>query len=350
MKYLVVQEWDNTKGNHAGMSHMCDMLVDKYPGEYIKITKETPNPLPKRNRILSRLLGWYDRKRWENEWKNDYMTICQSMFEKLKEGDEVFLLEYNWPGASQYKIAKYIRKNFPYIKIRTLSHITPTLYERVRAEKFIPKWCSIVDTVMTMGHDLTNYFENLGIPRAKISTGFHYVDNEFYKIQESHIQMTERPTIIAIGALQRDFQMLADIVNNTPEVNWIICRGRKNVDFLFSNTPNVRLVGFVPEDDLRELMASSDASLNVLEDTVGSNVITTSMAMGLAIIVSDVGSIRDYADDTNAIFCSNIKESFVEAIKRLSRNPSYLVEMRKASISKIDNFTIDKIHEWFNNL
>ena len=97
-------------------------------------------------------------------------------------------------------------------------------------------------------------------------------------------------------------------------------------------------------------MASSDASLNVLEDTVGSNVITTSMAMGLAIIVSDVGSIRDYTDDSNAIFCSNTKESFIDAIKNLSSSPSRLVEMRKASIKKIENFTIDKVHEWFNNL
>lgn len=350
MKYLVVQEWDNTKGNHAGMSHMCDMLIDRYPGEYTKITKAPPRPLPSHNKIVSRLLGWYDRKQWENEWNNDYMTICQSMFDKLREGDEVFLLEYNWPGASQYKLARYIKRNFPYIKIRTLSHITPTLYQRMNAEKFVFEWSLIADTVMTMGHDLTNYFERLGVPRHKLSTGFHYVDSEFYKTQESHIKTTERPTIIAIGALQRDFQMLADIVNHTTEVDWLICRGKKNVDSLFSNSPNVRLVGFVPEEELRELMASSDASLNVLEDTVGSNVITTSMAMGLAIIVSDVGSIRDYTDDSNAIFCSNTKESFIDAIKNLSSSPSRLVEMRKASIKKIENFTIDKVHEWFNNL
>lgn len=350
MKYLVVQEWDNTKGNHAGMSHMCDMLLDKYPGEYFKITKAIPQPLPMRNKLASRVLGWYDRKRWENEWKNDYKAICQPMFENLCDGDEVFLLEYNWPSTTQYDLAQYIRRNYPSVKIRTLSHITPTLYKRVHAEKFIPNWCSVVDTVMTMGHDLTDYFERLGISKDKLSTGFHYVDNEFYIIQDSHIQITDRPTIIAIGALQRDFQMLAEIVNNTPEVNWIICKGRKNVDFLFSNSSNVRLVGFVPENELKELMALSDASLNVLEDTVGSNVITTSMAMGLAIIVSDVGSIRDYVDDSNAIFCSNTKESFIEAIKSLSRSPSHLVEMRKASIKKIDKFTIDKVHEWFNNL
>ena len=350
MKFLVVQEWDNTKGNHAGMSHMCDMLVNKYPNEYIKITKASPIPLPTRNIVLARLIGWYDRLIWKKKWISDYMKICKPMFSNLQKGDEVFLLEYNWPSTPQYEIAKYIRKNYPYVKIHTLSHITPTLFKRVKAEKFIPKWCAIVDTVMTMGHDLANYFNTLGVSKEKLSVGFHYVDNEYYKANESDIVLVERPTIIAIGALQRDFQMLADIVNNTPEVDWIICKGRKNVDHLFRNTENVRLVGFVAEDELLQLMLKSDASLNVLEDTVGSNVITTSMAMGLVIIVSDVGSIRDHVDESNAIFCQNTIDSFGNAIKYLAQNPLILAEMRKASLRKVENITIDKVHQWFNNL
>ena len=37
MNYLIVQQWPNTKGNHAGMSHMCDLLVKNHPKEYRKI-------------------------------------------------------------------------------------------------------------------------------------------------------------------------------------------------------------------------------------------------------------------------------------------------------------------------
>lgn len=349
MKYLVVQEWDNTRGNHAGMSHMCDMLVENYPEHYVKITKDCPTPLPNRGRLLSLLCRWYDRMRWRKEWNDDYIRICQPMFSNLKDHDEVFLLEYNWPSASQYELALYIRNKYPTVKLRTLSHITPTLYKRINAHTFIPDWCSIVDTVMTMGQDLSNYFISLGVPVTKLSTGFHYVDDVYYRVEESHIKIARRPKIIAIGALQRDYQMLADIVNSTPEVDWIICKGKKNVDSMFESSPNVCLVGFVQEDELRLLMASSDVSINVLEDTVGSNVITTSMAMGLAIIVSDVGSIRDHVDESNAIFCDNTKESFIEAIRYLSDNPIALVEMRKASLGKVKSITIDKVHKWFNN-
>ena len=230
-----------------------------------------------------------------------------------------------------------------------MSHITPTLFARQHAEKYIAEWAKYVDTEMTMGSGLSKYLIDCGVPESKISTGFHYVDNTYYKKTADQIYTKDRLTIIAIGALQRDFQLIAEVVNSTPEVNWIICRGRKAVDDLFKGD-NVRLIGFVPEEELRDLMRQSDLSLNILEDTVGSNVITTSMAMGLGIIVSDVGSIRDYCDNTNACFCHNTKESFVECIKALAINKNTVINMRLSSLHKIDSLSINHINNWFNNL
>lgn len=42
MKYLIVQDWQSTHGNHAGMKHMCDLLVANYPDEYKMFVKECP--------------------------------------------------------------------------------------------------------------------------------------------------------------------------------------------------------------------------------------------------------------------------------------------------------------------
>lgn len=97
-------------------------------------------------------------------------------------------------------------------------------------------------------------------------------------------------------------------------------------------------------------MKQSDLSINVLEDTVGSNVITTSLAMGLGLIVSDVGSIRDHVDEKCAIFCENTKESFIRAINSLANNPQRIVNMRKASLERVKNIAIDKVDNWFSNL
>ena len=350
MKYLVVQDWSNTRGNHAGMEHMCDLLVERWPNEYTKICKGEPSPIIKRENILLRkLLGRYDKYIHSKKWKEEYMQLCKVMFESLKSGDEVFLLEYNWPATSQLEIAKYIKKNFTGIRIHALSHITPTLFRQLHYEKLIKSWSQYVDTELTMGTGLSSYFEKCGVENSRISTGFHYVDNNYYTINEKDIQLKERPTIIVMGALQRNYSLLADIVNCTPEVDWIICKGRKKVEHLFFGE-NIRLVGYVPEDDLRSLMAESDASLNVFEDTVGSNVITTSLAMGLAIIVSDVGSIRDHVDESCGIFCKNNVEDFVVAIKRFAKSPDRIVSMRKAALKRTTAITIDKVYEWFSLL
>jgi glycosyltransferase involved in cell wall biosynthesis len=352
MKYLIVQEWPNTKGNHAGMSHMCDLLVLKYPNQYTKITKDTP-PEKKRynnkflNRLLTKYIGWKYRK----NFVADYMQLCDAMFKNLKAGDEVFLLEYNWPATSQYEIAYRIRKEYPGVRIYAMSHLTPSYFSKLKnIKKLLLHWDKLVDKHLTLGSSLSTYFKQVGIDDKKISTGFHYVDRNYYQPQD--LKANRIPTIIAMGFLQRDFAMLAEIVNRCTDVHWIICRGRKvEVDCYFTDNENVVLKGFMDETELRRQMSFADASLNVMEDTVGSNVITTSMAMGLIVIASNVGSIHDYCNNDNAIFCENSVESFLSGIERLKKiKPEQRLLMRQASVSRSSLLTIDMVNKWFNTL
>lgn len=350
MKYLIVQEWNSTKGNHAGMRHMCDLLVAKYPDKYRMIVKDCP-PKKKqyKNKILRKLLHrWVDYK-YRKAYEENYLRICQPMFEQLHKGDEVFLLEYNWPATSQYGLAKYIKNNYPGVKVYALSHITPTFFHKLGMESTIQKWDKVIDRQLTLGSSLSAYFESIGIDKQKISTGFHYVDNEYYKIDAPQ-PVHDKVTIITMGSLQRDYGMLAEIVKRCPDVNWIICRGRKKVDDLFAKIPNVKLKGYLAEDELRHEMSISNLSLNVLEDTVGSNVITTSMAMGLGIITSNVGSIHDYCDDTNAVFCGNDIDSFVRNINALCQDSSKIAQMKKTSYIKSQMFAIGNVDLWFSQL
>ena len=351
MKYLIVQQWNSTKGNHAGMVHMCDMLVEHYPDQYIKIEKSQPNrPAPRKNKIIRKLMDSYDRRQYAQAYFKEYLQICQSMFDKLKAGDEVFLLEYNWPDTTQFELACYIRKNFPGVRIYALSHITPSYFSRHKGIKErILKWDIPIDKQLTLGSSLSEYFVSLGVKPEKVSTGFHYVDSYYYHKNPKDIHESDKLTIITMGALQRDYGMLAEIVKRCPNVNWIICRGRKTeVDEYFKGMDNVSLKGFLAEDELRHQMDIADASLNVLEDTVGSNVITTSMAMGLVVIVSNVGSIHDYCDDNNAVFCENDVEDFVAKINFISAE--MIPVMRLNSLSKIEKISISKVNIWFNSL
>lgn len=353
MKYLIVQDWQSTHGNHAGMKHMCDLLVAKYPDEYKMFVKECPrnwkSPRTFMEKICWRLYGKYAKEHYLTKtYPLEYLELCSPMFSNLKAGDEVFLLEYLLPWASQYELAYYIRENYPKVKIYALSHLTGKYFDEMTAKEpdLIQKWAKPVDKLLTLGSSLSSYFEKAGVSKEKISTGFHYVDSDYYQKQQP-MKSNSPLKVIMMGALQRDYGMLAEVVKQCPDVHWIICRGRKNVDDLFPKTPNVELKGFLDEDELRHQMDIADVSLNVMEDTVGSNVITTSMAMGLAMVVSDVGSIRDYCNDENALFCQNNVEQFVRSIKKLQNNLQLVLRMKKASLENSKRLQIDNINRWF---
>ncbi len=356
MKYLIVQDWQSTHGNHAGMKHMCDLLVAKYPDEYKVFVKECPrtwkSPRTFMEKICWRLYGKYAKEHYlKKTYPLEYLELCSPMFSNLTAGDEVFLLEYLLPWASQYELACYIRENYPKVKIYALSHLTGKYFDEMTAKEpdLIQKWAKPVDKLLTLGSSLSSYFEKAGVSKEKISTGFHYVDSDYYQ-KKQPMKSNSPLKVIMMGALQRDYGMLAEVVKQCPDVHWIICRGRKNVDNLFPKTPNVELKGFLEEDELRHQMDIADVSLNVMEDTVGSNVITTSMAMGLAMVVSDVGSIRDYCNDENALFCQNNVEQFVRSIKKLQNNLQLVLRMKKVSLENSKRLQIDNINRWFFKL
>lgn len=357
MKYLIVQDWNNTHGNHAGMVHMCKLLKEKYPDGYQVFVKPEPKEFPyKRNLLgqLKRVWNHFVSKPiyYNKTYPRELQKLCQPMFYQLQDGDEVFLLEYLSPGTPQIQLAKYIRENYPNVRIFALSHLTKLFFEKYIIPKdrhIIEKWAEPVDKMLTLGSSLSKYFVVHGVPSDKISTGFHYVDTDYYHKKET-LTVHNPIRVIAMGNLQRDYSLLSEVVKGTPNVHYTICHGRTPVDGLFDRCNNVDLKGYLSEDDLRRQMDIADVSINIMEDTVGSNVITTSLAMGLAMVVSDVGSIRDYCSEDNAVFADNTTGSFISAIKQLEQNPQIILEMRKASIEHSKDLNISKVHEWFNEL
>lgn len=91
-------------------------------------------------------------------------------------------------------------------------------------------------------------------------------------------------------------------------------------------------------------MQDADISINVMEDTIGSNVIVTSLAMGLAMVCSDVGSIRDYCNDSNTIFC-NTSEDFTRAIEILQSDDTKISNMQMEAYKRGLELSINKFAE-----
>jgi len=224
-------------------------------------------------------------------------------------------------------------------------HLVPSLYDQKYNNKQFEIICSYIDYLITLGHSLSEYLANIRkIDSRKIITLFHYVDCRYYSPID--IRITKAPTVIVMGNMMRNYESLVKIVHNVPDTTFFICQGHQNLYDYFKNERNVRLIPFVSENELKLLMNKADISLNVMYDTIGSNVIVTSMAMGLAMICSDVGSIRDYCGPDNAIFCSNNNlHEFSDAVKLLCENINLLVSMKQQSVYRAQKLSISNFHK-----
>lgn len=352
MKYLIVQDWPSTHGNHAGMVHMCKLLQKKYPTEYEVIIKRNPKTFKyKSNKLYNKIISLRYEYYQNYAYFSEYKKICKPMFRRLSDSDTVFLLEYCMPAVPQKQLAYYIKKKFPKVKLCALSHLTPTYFKDKRIyPQLLKEWTPPIDKMLTLGSSLSQYFIENNIPEFKISTGFHYVDSDYYQKRLESLSCGNRLKVIMMGGMQRDYSMLVEICRNTPFVDWIICRGRKPIDSLFKNITNVELKGYLSEEELKHQMDIADISLNIMEDTVGSNVITTSLSMGLAMVCSDVGSIRDYCNEANAIFCNNNVDSFVQALDLLNLNRDRVLKMKQESLLLSQALVIEKLNDWFSSI
>ena len=341
MIYLVVQDWSNTTNNHAGIKYLCNRLQQKHPDEFEVILIPDFYQGFSSNLLLRKINMFLARRKFFSRLNQVYRELCA----KLKTGDKVFLMEYMEQLCPQVSLAERLKHSHPYLSIYAMVHLVPEKLNDDFSQEEYTKWIKPIDYIVTLGSSLTRYFIERGFDESKIITTFHYVENDYYKVAD-RLPSRKSITVIAMGNQMRNVSLLHDIVLQLPQVKFIVCQGVVNMENEFADCTNVSLIPFVSEAKLRDYMASAGVSLNVMKDTIGSNVIVTSMAMGLAMVCSDVGSIRDYCNDSNCLF-ANTTQDFVKAVKALSENVDRLNGMKQASLKKSSDLTIGN---FYNNI
>ena len=342
MIYLLSQDWANTANNHAGIKYLCNQLAYRYPDCYDSLVFPDYGGGLENNCFVKRLIHSY-RKKWLH--KKEELRVLDLLKNKLQPGDTLFILEYLDKEYEMFSFVQKVKKLFPDVRLFCMAHLVPAKLDRLFPNDCeLHSWIEPVDVLFTLGSSLKKYLEGRGVNDTKVRTTFHYVD-DYYRKNKIEIS-NQPPLVIAMGNQVRNIKLLRIVVDANPDVNFVICQGMADMSQYFANNKNVRLIPFVSERELYELMNNADISLNIMDDTIGSNVIVTSMAMGLAMICSDVGSIRDYCDETNAIFCENGNpKSFSDAIKVL-QDVDCLSKMKQASMAKSMKYTIEDFHNF----
>ena len=278
-----------------------------------------------------------------NLFKAVYFVLKMSVV--LRKDDVVFLMEYLGRSSFQVEMAMLLKEIRPKTKIYGMAHLSGKhLLEIYKTKSNISRRINYLDRCYVLGSSLASFFiEEIGYKNVR--TIFHYVDNEYYKPLDP-IEYSNKLDILCIGNTKRDFDLLKRIIQDLPNVHFKICQGKNNYFPIFGALENVTLYGFLKESELLCLMQNSEVNLSVMEDTIGSNVITTALATGMISVVSDVGSIRDYCTEEESFLCKT-KDEFVHTINYLMNHHEAIPERRRKSYERSKLFSYERFKDVF---
>jgi len=327
--YILYSEWGGTATNHAGMAYLVARISQDYKSR-VRLIK-IPGSIAKWPYLLQRI---------------HFHSLVYFLKWVLKDYDKVLFIEYmGVASGNQNGIANNLRRKGVRAKFFGMVHLSGDhLLELYESEEHIRDAAQNVDKIIVLGSALASFFGKLGYKQKVIQT-FHYVDNEYYK--PSTTEGSRSLQVIHMGCHKRDFNLLQKIVAANPEIHFHICEGYLDLQKQFSHFKNVKLYSYLSEAALLEVMHSCNVSLSVMEDAVGSNVISCSMACGLVNVVSDVGSIRDYCNEKNSILCKNLND-FSTALKTLGNDSALLEDIRLNSLAYSAKLSIDASIEFFH--
>ena len=333
--YTIVYKWDSTSNNHAGMYYFATKLASKY-SEVVILNEPSYSPDHDSFKIKFRKIIWFLKISIK-------LILCSS-----PKIDSILFLEFLGNGW-QKNISRFVRFFNSRIKIFAIAHLPVYLLNDAGFNnQELQRDCNMVDELIVLGSSLKNNLKEIGVT-SKIHVIHHYVDKSFY-----FPSVISNPviTLIAYGNMMRDFDLLYKIIStvNTLDLKIIVCLGKLTDHWGFCDLINVEVFNYISEDLLLEKIQNADINLSVMRDTIGSNTIVSSMACGLAQICSDVGSIRDYCDDSNSIFCDNTVASFVDAIDKLKSDVELLSNMKINSITISNNYDFNFVSDRIYNI
>jgi glycosyltransferase involved in cell wall biosynthesis len=324
---LVAAVWSNTKGNHAGMHYLAERIRKDsgLPVSVIATPTYALRYISPAYTVINYLVGLY-------------LALT------LKRGDVVVLMEYLLPKYDQSVIARSLKGK---VKIVGIAHLVPKRLESFYSAEALQLKVGYLDQLWVLGSSLKTYFVSKQIPEPKIHVTYHYVDTTYYHPIQIEENVPQEFKVICMGSMERNYSKLAEIISLCPDIHFVVCIGNSKVSQVFQKIRNVTVVGYIEENELLSLMQSSEVSLNVMNDTIGSNVITTSLAVGHIIVASKVGSIEDYiTDGIDGLLFENVAGA-AECLERLKEDRALRRRIRACALGKAQDMRIENFINWF---
>jgi glycosyltransferase involved in cell wall biosynthesis len=312
---------------HSGYSRLAQYGEKMYDTEVIPIDK----PLPKwlvRDRIywfLAKGTPGYTRAAMAAE-----LIVAKRI---LREKDTIFHYLY---GETTYHYTGALNERRGNRLVATF-HLPPVGMQK---SWLIDRPLQQLSAVVCVGTSQQEYLAKIVGPERVFFAPLG-LDTEYYTPPES---FTERdPDLcLMVGENYRDFPTLRGVIELVaymrPQTRFVAVLPKRCYDLL-GDHPNLTLLSQIPEEELLALYRRASLMVLPLKDATANNAVLEAIGCGLPLVVSDVGSMRDYVNDAcAALMPAGQSRAMAERVVDLLNAPDELAQMSDAAVDQAAKF------------
>lgn len=221
--------------------------------------------------------------------------------------------------------------------IASYHHPSQKFWERVKNKEIIEK----LSAVVIVGRNQHPIFDDI-LPRNRVFFVPLHVDTTYFTPPSDYSQRDESLCLF-VGAHLRDFDTLRQVIENAwilaPQLKFALVIHPQDMNKVKGIVGNYKIYSKIPENELLRLYQQAALFIQPLHDTTANTAVLEAISCGLPVVVTDVGAIRDYVDESCASFVPIYDpEAMLETILGLVNSPNQLKDMVAAVRKRSMNF------------
>lgn len=322
--------WEHT-GRHSGMAPLSREVEALIPGRVQRVAPKRNQPqrlknLPNKFRRLAGMppkpLAWEIVERGEMPFYGEKPWLLEQNISKIaaQRASNIILLEaieeQLFPLAGK-------KKQWPGTRFVGICHQPPAWWKLNYPR---PEVLGSLDALVVVASTSKAYWEQVN-PKQRVVMIPHGADIEFFCPSASEAKLSAQDgwlRALFCGQWLRDFDTLAAVVEMADKLELpvrfelVVPRFARSSPacYRIAMSPRVRWHAGLSDEELLRLYRQSDLLLLPLTDSTANNGLLEGMSCGLPAIVTDVGGVRDYAN-----------EAFADFVPR--RDPAAMIECLK---------------------
>jgi glycosyltransferase involved in cell wall biosynthesis len=316
-------------GKYAGYKMLVQYAGDKHildPSFFHHLLAPFPDAW------LSRLVAfhpnWYTRRAFavENEIALKIITQERRLFHFLY-GEHSF----RWSGRVNHILGHRHRL------VATYHQLPEFFYQRRSQFSYLPK----IDAVILVGSNQRDFFDQiLGPERVHVIP--HGINTRVFVPNPDPSPTTRPIQCLTVGSNYRDFDVQIQVIENINRSVWrgvefVMIGGAKHRE-QFKDIEHVTYLSGISDEELVQWYQASDILLLPLTDATACNALLEGMSCGLPVVVTDVGGVRDYADETcAALVPPNDSQTMTEHLLTLLEDADCRHRMGQAARRKAED-------------